>query len=36
MPTIIIALAILAMAAIDDRKRRQEIADRQWHDVEGQ
>jgi hypothetical protein len=31
-----IALSVLIMAAIDDKKRQQQIADRQWKDVEGQ
>jgi hypothetical protein len=34
--TIIIALAVVALAAIGDRKRRQQIADKHWRDVEGQ
>ena len=42
MATIIIfalpafALAILTMAARDDRKRQQQIADQHWRDVERQ
>ena len=29
-------LAMLAISAIGDRKRRQRIADQQWRDVEGE
>jgi hypothetical protein len=31
-----VALASLLVAAFDDRKRRQRIADQQWRDVEGE
>ena len=31
-----LALAILILAAIDDRKRQQQIADQQWRDIEGE
>jgi hypothetical protein len=35
--TIIVALSVvLAAAAINDQKRQQRIADRQWRDVERQ
>jgi hypothetical protein len=32
----IFALGILILAARDDRKRQQQIADQQWRDVEGE
>jgi hypothetical protein len=30
----VFGLAVLTLAAIDDRKRQQQIADRHWRDVE--